>query len=714
MAMARASSGLQYPERFYAAASYVGLDGSNSPTKALTAKFPKSTALLLYTLYQQATVGPCNIPEPSSWKIVEHSKWASWNRLGNMSSTEAMRLFVKILEEEDPGWYSRASNSFVEPEPEPVIDVQMNHNSKVGPVVENGNSYPETKTIPTDNASQVGTQDKDVVVEGFSSVEVYDQWIAPAVSGQRPRARYEHGAAVVQDKLYIYGGNHNGRYLNDLHVLDLRSWTWSRVEAKAEVESANLSSSPTLTPCAGHSLIPWDNTKLLSIGGHAKDPSESIQVKVFDLQTATWSTLKTYGKPPVSRGGQSVTSVGKTLVIFGGQDAKRTLLNDLHILDLETLTWDEIEAAGVPPSPRSDHAAAVHAERYLLIFGGGSHATCYNDLHVLDLQTMEWSRPTQLGKIPTPRAGQAGATVGENWFIVGGGDNKSGVSETAVLNMSTLTWSVVTSVQERIPVASEGLSLVVSSYDGEDVLVSFGGYSGRYHNEVYVLKPSHKSTLQSKLIENSIPDSVSAVQNATNPTRDVESELEAGNEGKIKELAIDNGDFTKPKGDLLTVLKAEKDELETTLSNEKLNTLKLKQELGDAEGRNSELSKELQSVRGQLAAEQSRCFKLEVEVAELGQKLQTIGTLQKELELLQRQKAVLVTYSGTDKPGIGSEPFPGLPSPELDKDIQEDPQGKMLRANGLTKLEPTRKQDKSRKKRKTFTDSIATGTSLEH
>lgn len=32
-------------------------------------------------------------------------------------------------------------------------------------------------------------------------------------------------------------------------------------------------------------------------------------------------------------------------------------------------------------------------------------------------------------------------------------------------------------------------------------------------------------------------------------------------------------------------------------------------------------------------------LRLQVEVAELGQKLQTIGTLQKELELLQRQKA---------------------------------------------------------------------------
>ncbi|XP_057423431.1 acyl-CoA-binding domain-containing protein 4 [Lotus japonicus] len=633
-AMARASSGLQYPERFYAAASYAGFDGSASPTKSLTSKFGNSSALLLYSLYHQASIGPCNIPEPSSWKLVEHSKWASWNQLGNMSSTEAMRLFVKILEEEDPGWYSRASNSVADP----VIDVQMNHNSKVEPIIENGNSYPEIKTISTENGSQVATQDKDVVIEGFGSVEVYDQWIAPPVSGQLPKARYEHGAVVMQDKLYIYGGNHNGRYLNDLHVLDLRSWTWSKIEAKVVDESTDSSFSVTLTPCAGHTLIPWQN-KLLSIAGHTKNPDESIKVKVFDPKVATWSTLKTYGKPPVSRGGQSVTLVGNGLVIFGGQDAKRTLLNDLHILDLESMTWDEIDAVGVPPSPRSDHAAAVHVERYLLIFGGGSHATCYNDLHVLDLQTMEWSRPTQLGEIPTARAGHAGVTVGENWFIVGGGDNKSGVSETVVLNMSTLTWSVVTSVQGRVPVASEGLSLVVSSYDGGDLLVSFGGYNGRYNNEVYVLKPSHKSTLQSNTSENPIPDSVSAVHNATNATRDAESEFEAGHESKIKELVVDNGDSRKLKGDVISVLRAEKDELESSLSKEKLHTLQLKQELGEAEGRNSDLCKELQSVRGQLAAEQSRCFKLEVEVAELGQKLQTIGTLQKELELLQRQKA---------------------------------------------------------------------------
>lgn len=39
-----------------------------------------------------------------------------------------------------------------------------------------------------------------------------------------------------------------------------------------------------------------------------------------------------------------MTLVGTTLVIFGGEDAKRSLLNDLHILDLETMTWDDIDA----------------------------------------------------------------------------------------------------------------------------------------------------------------------------------------------------------------------------------------------------------------------------------------------------------------------------------------------------------------------------------
>ena len=48
---------------------------------------------------------------------------------------------------------------------------------------------------------------------------------------------------------------------------------------------------------------------------------------------------------------------------------------------------------------------------------------------------MEWSRHAQQGDVPSPRAGHAGVTIGENWFIVGGGDNKSGMFYTFPLDI---------------------------------------------------------------------------------------------------------------------------------------------------------------------------------------------------------------------------------------------------------------------------------------
>ncbi|KAK8950774.1 Acyl-CoA-binding domain-containing protein 4 [Platanthera zijinensis] len=511
-----------------------------------------------------------------------------------MASTEAMRLFVKILEEEDPAWYSRV--------PEPIVKISSEiHKSKLEPsgekAISSGTSFPESKHISIENGDHMETQDKDIIMEGLGAIGVYDNWVAPPISGHHPKPRYEHGAAVVKDKMYIFGGNHNGRYLSDLQVLDLRSLMWSKIDAKVSKGLSESSTPAQVAPCAGHSLISWDN-KILSVAGHAKDPSKTVTVKEFDLQTLTWSDLRTYGKPPISRGGQSVTLVGTTLVIFGGQDAKRSLLNDLHVLDLETMTWDDIDAIGTPPSPRSDHAAACHAERYLLIFGGGSHATCFNDLYVLDLHTMEWSRPRQQGVTPGPRAGHAGVKVGENWFIVGGGDNKNGVSETLVLHMSTLVWSVVTTVQGRVPLASEGLTVVLSTCNGEDYLVSFGGYNGRYSNEVYVLKPSYKSDLPSRMIDKPTSENMSVANPTTNVSRDLAPESEAAQDGKITEIMMDNVDpgasnmRTESSAEhVIVALKTENEELEAALNRERLQNFQLKQELAEVEIKNVEISK---------------------------------------------------------------------------------------------------------------------------
>ncbi|GJM97171.1 hypothetical protein PR202_ga14076 [Eleusine coracana subsp. coracana] len=570
-----ASSGLAYPDRFYAAASYAGFGAGGATVSAAISRFQNDVALLLYGLYQQATVGPCNVPKPRAWNPVEQSKWTSWHGLGSMPSAEAMRLFVKILEEEDPGWYSRVS----EFNPVPIVDIPMHkpkEEPQIIPASTNGTSVPEPKTI-SENVTSVEAEDKDIILEGLSTVSSHDEWTPLSVSGQRPKPRYEHGATVLQDKMYIFGGNHNGRYLSDLQVLDLKSLTWSKIDAKLQGDSSDSTKTAQIAPCAGHSLISWGN-RFFSIAGHTKDPSEGITVKEFDPHTCTWLIVKTYGKPPVSRGGQTVTRVGTTLVLFGGEDAKRCLLNDLHILDLETMTWDDVDAIRFVRRIQE-----TEIEEALKRMKSGK-AMGPDGIPI----EMEWSRPKQQGLTPSPRAGHAGATVGENWYIVGGGNNKSGVSETLVLNMSTLTWSIVSTVEGRVPLASEGMTLVHSNYNGNDYLISFGGYNGRYSNEVYTLRLSVKSDSQSNAKEETIAENIPTV---------LEPEVEITQDGKIREIAMDGADSDlqnrndEASEKLLAALKTEKEELEATLNREQMQTVQLKEEISQAEARNAELTK---------------------------------------------------------------------------------------------------------------------------
>lgn len=58
---------------------------------------------MLHALHQQATVGPCTASKPWGWNVVEAAKYDAWSQLGNMPSMEAMRLYVRALEEDQVG-----------------------------------------------------------------------------------------------------------------------------------------------------------------------------------------------------------------------------------------------------------------------------------------------------------------------------------------------------------------------------------------------------------------------------------------------------------------------------------------------------------------------------------------------------------------------------------------------------------------------------------
>ncbi|PPD96956.1 hypothetical protein GOBAR_DD06012 [Gossypium barbadense] len=384
------------------------------------------------------------------------------------------------------------------------------------------------------NSCVMGAEEikKDMDITSWPSDLAYEQWVALPVSGARPSARYKHAAAVADENLYITGGSRNGRYLSDIQAFDLRSLTWSSL--KLEID-----------PSADKSEDSGLQEVLPGISDHSM----------------------------VARGGHSVTLVGSKLIVFGGEDRSRKLLNDVHALDLQTMTWSVVEATQTPPAPRFDHSAAVHSERYLLIFGGCSHSIFFNDLHVLDLHTMEWSQPQVQGDLVSPRAGHAGISIDEMWYIVGGGDNNNGCPETLALNMSKLVWSTLTTLKERHPLASEGLSICSAIIDGGKYLVAFGGYNGKYNNESEKLDFPQIIDLNFNGVEKNVPK------------KDINLEINA--------------------------IKEEKVVLESSIDEARAENSRLREKIDELKSNHTELSKELQSVQSQLISERSRCFKLE-------------------------------------------------------------------------------------------------------
>ncbi|KAK3023317.1 hypothetical protein RJ639_044539, partial [Escallonia herrerae] len=489
----------------------------------------------------------------------------------------------------------------------------------------------------------------------------YGQWVALPASGPRPSARYKHAAAVADEKLYITGGTRNGRYLSDIQAFDLRNLTWSAIKVSTEPsadKTENNSSHEGLLPISGHNMIKWGN-KLLLLAGHLKNISESVTglslqepfsswvpfsfesswsscvlipllvVRFIDLESHLCGVVETSGKVPVARGGQSVSLVGSRLIMFGGEDRQRRLMNDVQVLDLETFTWNVLETMQTPPAPRFDHTTAVHAERYLLVFGGCSHSIFFNDLHVLDLETMEWSQPQIQGDMVTPRAGHAGITIDENWYIVGGGDNRSGSPETLVLNMSKLVLSILTSVKERDPLASEGLSISSASLDGEKLLIAFGGYNGKYNNEVFVMRPKPRDSLNPKIFQS--PAAAAAAASVTAAYALTKS-------GKL-DYAEKEDSFKVDLSVETNALREGNKMLESSVAETAAENSVLKAKLDEKNSTYAELSKELHSVQGQLVAERSRCATLEAHIAEIQKMLVSMQSIDEEVKVLRRQKS---------------------------------------------------------------------------
>jgi hypothetical protein len=65
--------------------------------------------------------------------------------------------------------------------------------------------------------------------------------------------------------------------------------------------------------------------------------------------------------------------------------------------------WRKVAVNGSPPTGRSGHASTLVADKHLLVVGGCQNTLFLNDVHVLQLETMTWVQPTVTGQALRPR-----------------------------------------------------------------------------------------------------------------------------------------------------------------------------------------------------------------------------------------------------------------------------------------------------------------------
>lgn len=603
---------LPYPERFNAAIGYVTNlpEGKRHHPSNLTNTvcshlahpsgdnpLTEESKLLLYALSQQAAVGPCNEPRPWGWNVVNNAKWQSWKQLGDLSTIEAMRLYVRTLEEEIANWWELSTSA--------------------APLSQD--SADEEKAVPQQlPAHTSGSVHMPAKSRSVAEVVVEGSWVSPYItSDKKPPPRYEHAVALLNNQIYVIGGNCGGRYINDTWALNLEDLTWNcvsggRSSALAAAESVQL------VPTAGHTAIVW-NGNILVIGGHTRAgyTTESLPVRSLDPRTGLWSQMSATsaeddGSMPKPRGGHSATLLGSRLFIFGGEDIKRRPLNELWILDLTTMTWSQPPMIGAIPTPRGAHSAVSFRGRYILIFAGGSAAHCYSDLYYLDTHTMEWFAPEVEGKSPPPRAGHAGALLGTTWYIVGGGNNAAGCADMYSLDVSplgngALEWVLVGNTPPASAIASEGLSLLSVSMAG--CLVSFGGYNGKYHNAIHVYRPEGYVVVK--------PPNARGPPYRENGRSDEKEASGAQDAAALREATSHEMSI-------------------------------MRRQLESAQAALAAAEKVAEGAKEALENEEARALRLEVEVAELKTALTRMGELEKELSKYRARE----TEETSRKPGL--------------------------------------------------------------
>lgn len=217
----------------------------------------------------------------------------------------------------------------------------------------------------THKVNNEGLMDDDLYLFNINSFK----WTIPHPVGPRPLGRYGHKISIIatnqmKTKLYLFGGQFDDTYFNDLAVYDLSSFRrsdshWEFLKPKTFIPP----------PIANHTMVSYDH-KLWVFGG---DTLQGLINKVFmyDITTNDWSLVETTGAKPPPLQEHAAIIYGDLMCVIGGKDEQDIYSNNVYFLNLKTFRWFKfpIFKAGIPQG-RSGHSITLLNNDKILIMGG--------------------------------------------------------------------------------------------------------------------------------------------------------------------------------------------------------------------------------------------------------------------------------------------------------------------------------------------------------
>eukprot|EP01108_Squamamoeba_japonica_P003653 TRINITY_DN292_c0_g1_i1.p1 TRINITY_DN292_c0_g1~~TRINITY_DN292_c0_g1_i1.p1 ORF type:complete len:327 (-),score=89.56 TRINITY_DN292_c0_g1_i1:751-1692(-) len=229
-------------------------------------------------------------------------------------------------------------------------------------------------------------------------------WSRPSVTGVTPSSRCAHtftGVGTRHERAYVFGGWSGKQMLADIHVLNTDTMTWS------EAVPADTTEAPL--PRGGHTVCEFERRLYVFGGGSGAHFVNDLHV--LDLAASCWRQLRVAGTIPSPRSRHAAAFVGSLMyVLFGGDDTR--VYDDVHVFDVLNNTWRRVDTIGDRPCARWGHSVCVLGNDKLVVFGGHDGERMLNDVHVLTLSTMAWTRVPVAGGLGAPRpAARAGHTA---------------------------------------------------------------------------------------------------------------------------------------------------------------------------------------------------------------------------------------------------------------------------------------------------------------